>query len=77
MSEVEVSAKIKVKIGDNTLKLTLEEAKDLRAQLNEVLGDEFQYYPPVSAPTIWPEQPIPVTYGVCRMDEASKLTYTQ
>ena len=45
---IEVTGKIKVEITGQTLRLTLDEAKDLRRALDNVLGEDIPYkhYPP-------------------------------
>ena len=50
-----VTAKVKVEIHGQTLKLTKSEARKLQAALNDELGalQAYPSLPPVSVPTVW------------------------
>jgi len=48
---------IKVKVGGKTIKLTLEEAKELKSDLELILGKEYMPAP-ITEPLGWPKPPL-------------------
>ena len=56
--------KIILKIGDKKIKLTIEEALQLKQDLNDMYRDEHTYYPgwPEYYPVVWPQYPLSPPY---------------
>jgi len=59
-----MDVKIVFKIGDNTIKLTPEEAMELKQALNDMYKEEHIYYPgwPEYYPVVWPQYPLQPSY---------------
>ena len=58
-----MDVKIVINIGDNKIKLTPEEAMELKQALNDMYKEEHIYYPrwPEYYPT-WPQYPLQPSY---------------
>lgn len=79
--KITVESKIKIVIDDKEIKMTREEACNLRAALNFALG-EIPQYPPVIVPAVGSATIPPVMYGDVTtgeylMPEDSILTFTE
>ena len=53
-----MDVKIVFKIGDNKIKLSPEEARELKRDLDDMFKDEYIYYP------TWPQYPLQPSYDL-------------